>query len=276
MKFIAEQIFFGAIIELVSLVLSYIFKDRPRTAISIFAVGTIAAGFVAFSGFLSPEEPEATPTAQASTSTYFYDDFNSNGDFRQDYWSWGKLENEGCSVTQQDGLALFTNNGVNELGILCLVAAEKMLFEEVGSMEANISAKNGATGDFSIGIIEFSQGSFEEGSVNWIFQCGIKQDPNANNVELFFYVNSTYPEGEGEFYSSIPARAEKVYNLRLEILPENDKIICYYDGKNLGEYQDEKISELHRKNILRKLLSFWSANSQATYYMDNAELLPPK
>lgn len=252
----------------------------------MFAILAAVIGgiFLLVNTYLEKKLELSTPTPQvASSSTeideisaYFYDDFHSSGDFRQDYWSWGKLENEGCSVSQQDGLALFTDGGNNSSSILCMIAAEKMLFEEVGSMETNLSAKNGATGDFSIGVIEFSQGSFEDNSINWVFQCGITQDPNANNIELFFYISSTYPEGEGEIYTTIPARVEQVYNMKLGIIPESNTVICYYDGKILGEYQDDKISELNHKNIMRKLLGFWSANSQATYYMDNAELLPPK
>lgn len=216
------------------------------------------------------------PTETNEVSKYFYDDFGTDGDFRQDYWSWGKHEEEGCNVTQQDGLVLFTNEGNNNSNILCLIAAEKMLFEEVGSMSSNILAKNGATGNYSIGVIEFSQGSFEEGSINWVIQCGIIQDPNAKNIELLFFLSSTYPEGNGDVYITTPARAERTYNMKLEIIPAQNKILCYYDGIKLGEYQDEKVSELYSKNIMRKLLSFWSTASQATYYMDNAELTPPK
>jgi hypothetical protein len=67
MNIIAEQIFFGAIIELISLLLSYIFKDKPRTAILIFALGTLFAGFVAFGPSRPPEGSGGFPTP-ASTS----------------------------------------------------------------------------------------------------------------------------------------------------------------------------------------------------------------
>lgn len=252
----------------------------------VFAILAAIIGgiFLLINTYLEKKLDLSTPTAQVNASStdtneiseYFYDDFNSDGDFRQDYWSWGKLENDGCSVTQQDGFALFTNEGTNDSSILCLIAAQKMRFEDVGSMEANIFAKNGATGDFSLGIIEFSQGSFEEGSTNWVFQCGIKQDPNTKYAELFFYVNSNYPEGDADVYTSIPARTEKIYRMKLEIIPSNNKILCYADGNILDEYQDEKVKELSQKDLMRKLLSFWSAKSQGTYYMDNVQLLSPK
>jgi hypothetical protein len=48
MRDFAEQVFIGALIESFSLILSYVFKDKPRNALFIFATGTIIAGLVAF------------------------------------------------------------------------------------------------------------------------------------------------------------------------------------------------------------------------------------
>lgn len=63
MRFFAQQIFFGAIIELVSLFLGTIaFKNRPKTAFIIFAIGTVIAGIVAFGPSIPPDTPLPTPT----------------------------------------------------------------------------------------------------------------------------------------------------------------------------------------------------------------------
>jgi hypothetical protein len=48
MENFAEQIFIGAVIELVSLIFAYKFKDKPRNAIAICTIGTIVAGLIAF------------------------------------------------------------------------------------------------------------------------------------------------------------------------------------------------------------------------------------
>ena len=48
MENFAEQIFISLFIELVSLIIAYKFKDKPRNAIAICTIGTLAAGFVAF------------------------------------------------------------------------------------------------------------------------------------------------------------------------------------------------------------------------------------
>jgi hypothetical protein len=49
MRDFAEQIFVGALIELVSLVLTYLFKEKLHVSIAVFGAGTILAGIVAFS-----------------------------------------------------------------------------------------------------------------------------------------------------------------------------------------------------------------------------------
>ena len=48
MENFAEQIFISLFIELVSLIIAYKFKDKPRNAIAICTIGTLAAGLVAF------------------------------------------------------------------------------------------------------------------------------------------------------------------------------------------------------------------------------------
>ena len=88
MKSIAEQFFFGAIIELVSLLLSYIFKDKPRNAIAIFAIGTLIAGLVAFNPFfssiLAPDLPivaTSTPAIKATITPVSVETLVFNEDF---------------------------------------------------------------------------------------------------------------------------------------------------------------------------------------------------
>jgi hypothetical protein len=60
MRIVAQQIFYGSVVELFSLILAYIFKDRPRQAIVIFAIGTIVAGVLAFSPSISIGSPLST------------------------------------------------------------------------------------------------------------------------------------------------------------------------------------------------------------------------
>jgi len=63
MKDFAQQIFVGALIEFLSLILAYIFKNKEHYGIVIFAVGTIVAGLVAFfptTTFLSVEPNPST------------------------------------------------------------------------------------------------------------------------------------------------------------------------------------------------------------------------
>jgi len=214
-----------------------------------------------------------TPSSTPATTSYFSDDFNSGTDFAKDYW--GKSENEDCSIRLQNKQVQFNSTGINTSNPVCLISAEEVLFKNVGSMEASFSTASGGMGDYSIGIIEFSKGTFEDGSQNWIIQCGMLQIPNDNQTALFFNVHSTYPQGDPEVYKTIPASTGHWYKMELEIIPETNKIICSADGKVIGTYEGSNLVELHQENIDRKLLGYWSPHSQALFYADDVKLSQP-
>jgi|GEM_PF-4227691 len=63
--------------------------------------------------------------------------------------------------------------------------------------------------------------------------------------------------------------------MKLEIIPNADKVVCYADGQVIGTYEGSNLASLHHEKIDRHLLGFWSPNSQAIYYADNVKLSPP-
>lgn len=220
-----------------------------------------------------PSETLPSNTESSNTISYFSDNFNSGVDFRQDLWA--KFESDGCTVQQQNGQVVFNSTGGNTATSVCLISAGIMPFEKAGSMEASFRIASGGTNISSVGI-EFSNGTFAEGSQNWIIQCGILQTDSQNQVELYFNVNSTYPQGEPEIFKSMPALAERWYRMKLEIIPEEDKVICFADGEIVGTYEGDKLTELHQLNLDRKLLGYWSTSSLLEFYADDVNLLPPK
>jgi len=50
----AQQIFFGLLIEFISLLVAYVFKKRPIAALTIIFLGTVLAGIIAFFSFEPP------------------------------------------------------------------------------------------------------------------------------------------------------------------------------------------------------------------------------
>ena len=217
---------------------------------------------------------QVTPEATSST-VYFFDDFNSGTDFNKALWE--KSENEDCDVQLTNRQARFSSTGLNSSNTLCLINAEPTFFEDTGIAEARIKTSSGATGDYSIGIIEFSKGTFDEGSQNWIIQCGILQIPNnQNQIETFFNVHSTYPQGEPEIYKSVSALPEHWYTVKLEIIPETNRIVCYVDNQVIGTYEGSNLADLHQEKLNRHVLGFWSPYSQATFLVDDVEFSRPK
>lgn len=220
------------------------------------------------------ETTTANSTESTATVSYFSDDFNSGTDFNKNYW--GKDGDLACSTQLVNGQVEFSSTTNNTSSLVCLLFGEGILYEEVGSMEATIKAQIGATGDYSIGIIEFSKGTFDEGTQNWIIQCGLRQIPNQNVVEVFFNVHSTYPQGDPEIYKASSALVGRSYSMKLEIVPETDIVNCYADGQIIGTYEGSNLASLHNEKIDRHLLGFWSPNSQAIYYADDVKFSPPK
>ena len=113
---------------------------------------------------------------------------------------------------------------------------------------------------------------FEEGTTTWIAQCGILQVPNENRFELFFNVHSTYPEGDPEYWESVPASVEHWYKMRLEIVPDTVEIRCYTDDGLIGSYRPNNTDVLRTRSFDRHLLGYWTTQSQATYYADDVRL----
>ncbi len=219
----------------------------------------------------------STPTASlvVPTEAPMYDDFNAlTADEGFDQSRWEVFKYFGCDVRQKDGVAVFSTSSPSPSDIVCgiSVTGDKVILEEVGSMEAKLYTMSGAKGDYSIGIIEFSSGTFEEGTTNWIAQCGIRQVPNENLVELFFNVHSTYPQGEPEIYKTVSASVEHWYKMRLEIVPDTVEIRCYADDGLIGSYRPANADVLRTKSFDRHLLGYWTAQSQATYYADDVRL----
>lgn len=222
----------------------------------------------------SPSETQSISAESSSKVLYFSDDFNSGADFNKDFW--GKFESDGCNVRQRNNQVEFNSIGVNSADSVCIISAEGVPFEQAGTMEASFRTSSAGTGDLSNGAIEFSKGTFEEGTKTWIIECGIMQMPNQSQIVLFFNVNSAYPQGEAEMFKTIPAKAEQWYRMKLVVDANSNKIICYGDGEIIGTYDGNNLAELYKENLDRKLIGFWLANAQALFYADDVILSSSK
>jgi hypothetical protein len=69
MRYVAEQFFFGALIEFISLFLSLVFKENKKVSVVIFGIGTLVAGVIAFSPLHSTDSP--TTRDKSGSTTYF-------------------------------------------------------------------------------------------------------------------------------------------------------------------------------------------------------------
>ncbi len=250
-----------------------------KTTLEILAAITTIGAFVAILLNLvfpnpAPQPPQDNGQEIADFSSIYddFDDLDSTGDF--DPRLWEKREEFACDVELKDGQAVFSANNSGSSSTVCVLSAGEVALGEAGSMEAKLSTTDEAEGDFSIGIIEFSNGTFGEGTQTWIAQCGLRHTQEENPIELFFNVHSIYPDGEPDIYKTAPASADRWYKMRLEIDPDFEEVRCYANDKFIGTYNPPDKTSLTQDKFDRHILGFWTPGAQATFFADDVRMLP--
>lgn len=216
-----------------------------------------------------------TPTGAIVPSTGLYDDFNNpvyNGSVNTTLWE--NFQVQHCDIQQQDGAAVFSLNALWADSTTCyLNMRQKVPFTEVGTVKASLLGKNNAQGDYSIGVIEYKTTGFAPNTV-WLAQCGIIQTPKDHKVELFFWLNNSYPTGQAETYETMSASTDQWYKMRLELDPYGAGMWCFANDKEVGKVVPSNMDFLRSQIFSRHILSYWSANSNATYEADDVYLGP--
>jgi hypothetical protein len=116
MNSFAQQIFYGLVVELIILFITYVFKERKIIAIIVFAVGTVLAGVVAFVPL--PTEP--------GLSLYVYDDFDDQryeGSFNKELWMPLRYDND--NIIQQNGSLVISDIADHDDGVILYFRDEK-------------------------------------------------------------------------------------------------------------------------------------------------------
>jgi hypothetical protein len=205
-----------------------------------------------------------------------YDNFNNpfhNEKINTELWK--RLQDLNCDVKQSNGTALFQINELSDENTLCFIRMpNKVKLSEVGQMEAMLQANNNARGDFSLTTIEFQSTGFSPDTI-WIAQCGIIQKANENRTVLFFNLDNSYPNGNPETYSEIPATNEEWYKIRLEIDPDSGTTRCYVNEKVIGSHYPSNVDTLKTQLFNRHITGFWSPQSEGSYLADDVILLLP-
>jgi len=221
-----------------------------------------------------PSPLTSKPTEQskvAPSATDSYDDFNSSSrDFDKNRWKIYKVM--GCDAFQSGGVAVFTTITSAPPDIRCEIYLDQLPLSRVGIVEARIYASAGATGGYSIGIIQFSTYDLAPNQ-KLITQCGIRQIPNEKKVELFFNFHSTNPEGQPEIYQTTSATTNRWYKMRFEMDAETAKARCFADEKLIGEYTPKNPARMGTVNFRKSIEGFWTEGSQATYYVDDVRFV---
>ncbi len=205
-----------------------------------------------------------------------YDNFNNpiyNDDINTDLWK--RLQDLNCDVKQSNGMALFQINELSNENTLCFIRMpDKVMLSEIGQVEAMLQANNDASGDFSLTTIEFQSTGFSSDTI-WIAQCGIIQKANENRIVLFFNLDNSYPNGNPEAYTEIPATSTQWYKMRLEVDPDSGTVRCYANEKVIGSHHPSNVDVLKTQLFNRHITGFWSPQSKGSYLVDDVTLLAP-
>ena len=226
MENFAQQIFFGLLVELLSLLLAYMFKNRPKMAIVILAVGTLIAGFVAFGSSINVDSPMATPTIETvvaeqespnDSSILFSENFD-NG-YAQDFsfysGDWNVVDDgTGNNVLQMDSPST-----------CCALASYGPVSLSNGIIEVRIKVI-GADYKAHLHVVELGFRS-QTTPTNNITQYQLVFDPEESDFRVIYQENGgnwRSLEGVSGSDKSFRFQEGNWFTLRIEFLGENIKI----------------------------------------------------
>ncbi len=200
----AEQIFFGLLIESLSLAIAYATKNKPKVAITILIIGTVVAGLVAFAPYLLP-------------LPQWYDDF-SNPAFDEKYnpTLWRYEGTNRVVVKQENGTLVLTSISVAESGSVNLVPIDpnSWTFEQFQLMEAKLRLDSRRRGQGS--FINIQAVTVVDGHSWWVecqlfnaevdhtlYSCNIHNGERDSNGNLAYEYQTPTIVGEyGTWYVS--------------------------------------------------------------------------
>ena len=256
MKEIAQPIFYGLLIELISLSISYIFKERRLIAILVLVVGTILAGIVAF---------VPLPMQTQIRTSSVYDDFSDSkfdGDINMEKWA--KVFDDGCLGYQQNGSVFVTTNTKNNETLLCrfLIRNPKWVQgSNLSIFEAKIKISSDHNGEFVAEVLELVT------SDGWNLSCGI--EAGREGPEVVLDVEET---AEGVVHKSTPILYDRWYRIRLEIDNATMTFACYIDDNFFASVVSKIADDLRASSFQRNILGLRSANAFATTSFDDVSI----
>lgn len=212
-----------------------------------------------------------TPTSgQNSSATTLYDDFSSNN---LDTTRWTKFDQYGCRIEQKDGELHLSGNNTGSSFVICDIASEEKDFSEIGAIEAELFAEDGATGDYQIVEVDFASEQAATNGDIWFAQCGIRLIPQEGVTEVFLNIHD-YPAGEPEFYETAKAEVEQWYKVRLESVPSTGEIKCYVNDQLFKQHTPLNADKIRSSAFRRQILSYWASNSKGDFKVDNVHFYP--
>ena len=220
--------------------------------------------------------PTPMPTATIDADPTVHDNFNNpafDGSINSGRWE-QVAQDTGCSIQQQDGKVIFLSNGSsNSSG--CWLDADSALATEVGALEAIVYTEPGATGNYSVGSVQF--GTVLSSGTYWYATCGIFQNPNDGWLTAGLTVGTISNSGEfGEEYrNEIEGIAYgQWHKFRIQLDPTTMDVSCYLNDALIASHIPEEAGALKNSEMGRSLNGFWSENTQTTYYFDDVRIFP--
>lgn len=269
MKNFAEQIFYGLAVELLSLIITYISKERKALAISIFTIGTVFAGVIAFVPSVTIEWP---PIFQAK-----YDDFNNSafdGKYNTNLWEYDGTKH--VELKQENGVLILKTTSNDEDGGNILVAdSESWTFEELNSMEAKLKIDSSQRGKGSFVKIQASTTTAEK--ITYWIEC---QLDNRETSHTSYYCNYTASEWPSDNWSYeyqtevIETQYDTWYVSRFEINPKTLEIQFFLDGKLIGSYIPKNTDIIRKKRFYPLIGSWTGADEDFLGYIDDVYIKP--
>lgn len=258
----------------------------PSLKLIIGGIGVTALVVIAiFLGIIfwgnSPNEastPTVPPSAKAAIPV-LYDDFNnSDYDGTVNTRIWRTAMDDACSIIQDEGILVITNNMVDYEIDTCDILVgqpESVKFSDLENIEAKMlyagDPNSNSVGQSLMYSVDLANDNY------WYGLCG--PEVSDNEIVAGFWVAHISANGEvlEEYYSSLGIETDVWYTYLMEVDSEAGTLSCLLDETLIGSTDLSNVGNLDKLQAFsfeRGLTAWRAPNTVATTKVDDFWLIP--
>jgi len=234
--------------------------------------GTSAASTIAPPTATSTQRPTSTPRPTIDPTLYDnFDDPTYNGNINTRLWRVLTFTEQGCEISQQDGLLAISNVPANQK-TSCDIRIKRPLAaqsNQLESLEASMQIAEDSAGSGIYTVLKVGTLSDE---VHQYVDCGFVSYGQDHAISFLIYDSKLKKILYQEHYLQI--MYDTPYTIRLQVDPSTMTFSCLVNGEEIGSYTPDNVEELQAADYYREIGSSREPNSVATILFDDFRIYP--